>query len=164
MKPPPRRSIDGLDLITHHPQEQIDAVDALVHQAPTVFLPRPPPWSLGIIFPIPIPADVNRAMAEFPETSRFKRFSRLLNRNVESVLMAYGDFHPHFLCSFDDSIGIGKTHRDRLFDDDVAPVIDAGNGDFGMLSAFGRDADKIRLQIFQHPFVIMISGDGGIGI
>ena len=63
-------TVDLLYLVPHHPAEQVDAVNALIHQAAAVLGPGPPPGSLIVIVPVSVPSDVNGTVGDPAEAAR----------------------------------------------------------------------------------------------
>ena len=76
------------DFISHHPAEQIDVVDALIHQRAPVLIPSAPPFGLIIVALIPVPSDVGGAVVEPAEAPGLQSFPDFSDGGVEPVLMA----------------------------------------------------------------------------
>ena len=68
-----------LNLITHHPAQQIDIVDALIHQAAAVLCPGAPPGCLIIVALATVPTDMRRSMGKPPKASGFQCFADILD-------------------------------------------------------------------------------------
>ena len=47
-------AVDLIYLVSHHPAQQVDAVDALIHKAATILRPGAPPRGLVVIVPVPV--------------------------------------------------------------------------------------------------------------
>ncbi len=47
------------DFITHHPSKQINSMNTLIHQAPSIILPCASPWSLVIVPFVSVPSDMD---------------------------------------------------------------------------------------------------------
>ena len=136
-------AVDLVHLVPHHPAQQVDAVDALVHQAAAVLRPGTPPRRLIVVVPVTVPADVDAAVGELSETASLYGMAQLLHRHVEAVLVAGGNFNVLFLAAADDLVRIVHAHGHGLFNDDVYPRVDAGEGDLGVDAALRGDGGQL---------------------
>ena len=136
-------AVDLVHLVPHHPAQQIDAVDALVHQAAAVLRPGAPPRCLIVVVPVTVPADVDAAVGEFAEAPPLYGMAQLLHRHVEAVLVAGGHLDVLFLAAADDLVRVVHAHGHGLFDNDVHPRVDAGEGDLGVDAALRGDGGKL---------------------
>ena len=69
MKTLARGTVDFFDLVSEHPSEQVDAMDALVHERAAILLPCSSPGRLLVIGFATVPADIDRTMGDSPETT-----------------------------------------------------------------------------------------------
>ena len=142
-----RRAVDLLDLVPKHPPEQIDAVDALVHESAAVLLPGPAPGRLLVIGLAAVPAHVDGAVGDGAEAALVERPPQLLDGEVEAVLVADGNLDALLAGALDDQVGVSHGHGHRLLDDHVDAALDAVEGDLGVLTALGRDAHELDLRV-----------------
>ena len=130
-------------LAAHHPDQQVDVVDALVHQTAAVLSPGASPLGPGVILPVTGPADMGSTVEHPAEAALFHSVPDLLNGFVEPVLVADADFHTHFLRGGNDGIRILHGQGNGLFNDDVAAGTDAVHGDLRVQTAFGADGHQL---------------------
>ena len=69
---PPGHAGNAHQLVAAHPPQQVDAVDALVHQRAAVAGPFAPPVRLFIVGPVPAPADRHRPVGEPAEAEKYR--------------------------------------------------------------------------------------------
>ena len=155
-------TVDLVDLLAHHPAQQVDAVDALVHQRAAVLRPGASPFGLVVVVAVAVPADVDRAVGELAEAARLQRLAHLLHRYVKAVLVAGRDLDALLLTAADDLVGVGDAHRHRLFDDDIDAVVDAVQSNLGVDTALGGDADQLRLLLFDHFLIVGVAVDRAV--
>ena len=155
-------AVDLVDLLAHHPAQQVDAVDALVHQRAAVLRPGASPFGLVVVVAVAVPADVDRAVGELAEAARLQRLAHLLHRYVKAVLVAGGDLDALLLAAADDLVCVGDAHRHRLFDDDIDAVVDAVQSNLGVDTALGGDADQLRLLLFDHFLIVGVAVDRAV--
>ena len=136
-------AVDLVHLVPHHPAQQIDAVDALVHQAAAVLRPGAAPRCLIVVVPVTVPADVDAAVGELSEAPPLYGVAQLLHRHVEAVLVAGGHLDVLFLAAADDLVRVVHAHGHGLFDNDVHPRVDAGEGDLGVDAALRGDGGQL---------------------
>ena len=155
-------AVDLLHLVAHHPTQQVDAVDALVHEAAAILSPGAPPGGLVIIAVVPVPANVDGAVGNFSKAPGLQSLAHLLNGHVEAILVTGGDLHMLFLAAADDLLGIIHAHGHGLFDDDVYAVIDAIERDLGVDAAFGGDGRQSDVVFRQHLLIVGVALDRGV--
>ena len=155
-------TVNFVNLAAHHPAQQVDAVDTLVHQCAAILCPGASPFCLIVVVAVAVPANVDRTVRKLAEASCFQRFSHLLNRYIESVLMAGRNLDALFLAAADNLVCVRHAHRHRFFDDNIDAVVDAVQRNLSVNAAFGGDADQLRLLLFDHLFVVGIAVDGRI--
>ena len=97
MELPAGLGVDASHLPAHHPAEQINAMDTLVHQAPAVLGPGAPPGRLIVIVLVPVPPHMDGPVGELAETPLFQGLSGGLNGVVEAVLVAGRNLDALFL-------------------------------------------------------------------
>ena len=154
-------AVDLVHLVSHHPAQQVDAMDALVHQAAAVLRPGAPPRGLIVVVPVTVPADVDAAVGEFAEAPPLYGMAQLLHRHVEAVLVAGGHLDVLFLAAADDLVRVVHAHGHGLFDDDVHPRVDTGEGDLGVDAALRGDGGQLQVGMLgQQLFVVRVAGDG----
>lgn len=149
--------VDLINVITHHPPQEINVVDALVHQGPTILLPGAAPRGTVIVVTPPVPTDMGSSVEETTETVLLHRLPNLHHRLVEAVLVAGADSHPMLFRFIDDSIGIFDGEGDGLLDNDVDTGPDAVEGYGGMLAALGADGDEVGFLLLDHRLVVGVS-------
>ena len=155
-------AVDLLHLVSHHPAKQVDAVDALVHQAPAVLGPGSPPGGLVIIVPVAVPAHMDGSVGEAAEPPRLQGSAGLLHRHVEAVLVAGGYFDALGVTAADDLLRVCHIHGHGLFDDNVHPSVDAVQGDLSMEPALRGDAHQGELVFREHLPVVGVALDGRV--
>ena len=158
----PSYAVDLFDLVAHHPAQQVNAVDTLVHQAAAVLRPGAPPGRLGIVVPVPVPANMDGAMGNLSEATRFQRPAGFLHRNVETILMAGGNLHALFFTAADDLLRVIHGHSHGLLNDNVDAMIDAVQRDFGVKAGLGGNTDKGNIIFRQHLLVVGVTSDGSV--
>lgn len=151
-------SIHLIDVIPHHPPQEVDVVDALVHQSPAVLLPSAAPGGSVIVVSPPVPPDMGSTVEETAEAVLLHRLSYFHHRLVEAVLMAGADSHVVFLRLLDDGISILDGEGDGFLDDQVDSGPDTVQGDGGMPAALGADGDEVGLLLLNHRLVVGVSG------
>ena len=89
--------------------------------------------------------------------------AQLLHRHVKAVLVAGGNLNVLFLAAADDLVRVIHIHGHGLFDDDVHPRVDAGEGDLGVDATLRGDGGQLQAgMIFQQLFIVCVAGDGSI--
>ena len=155
-------AVDFFHLVAHHPAQQVDAVDALIHQAAAVLGPGAPPGGLVIVAVVPVPADMDGAVRNLAETTGLQGLAHLLNGHIEAVLVAGGHLHTLLLAAADDLLSVVHVHSHGLFDDDIDAVVDAVEGDLGMDAALGGDGRQGYVVFRQHLLIVGVALDGGV--
>ena len=154
-------AVDLVHLVSHHPAQKVDAVDALVHQAAAVARPFPAPRRLIVVVAPAVPADVDAAVGEPSEAACLYGMAQLLHRHVEAILVTGGDLDMLFLAAADDLVRVVHAHGHGLFDDDVHTRVDAGEGDLGVDAALRGDGNELKLGMLgEHLPVVRVAGDG----
>ena len=118
-------AVYSIDLIAHEPSQKVNTVDALIHQATTVFRPGSAPRCLVIVILVAVPSDMNGAMRQLSEPAGIHRVSCLLHGNIETVLMTGTDLDTLFIAAANDFFRIFHIHRHRLFNDQIDAMINA---------------------------------------
>ena len=139
--------------VAHHPAQQIDVVNALVHEASAVLRPGAAPGGLTVVAFPPVPAHAGGAVIKAAESSFVQGFAYFYDRAVESVLMTDADGDASPFSGGDYRVGVGKRKSDRLFDNDRTSGGDTVEGYPGVAARRRRDRDEIRLFLFEHPGV-----------
>ena len=152
----PGQAVDLVDVITEGPAEEVNTVDALVHECAAVLCPGAAPGSLGIVVAVAVPADMNGTVGKPAEAAGLECPAHFLDRNVEAVLVACGDLDIFFVREGNDPVSVAQGHGHGFLDDDVDAVFNTENCDFGMKPAFGGDADKFGALFFYHGLVVFI--------
>ena len=155
-------AVDFFHLVAHHPAQQVDAVDALVHEAAAVLGPGAAPGGLIVVAVIPVPADMYGAVGDLTEAACLQGLTHLLDSHIEAVLVASGDLHTLFRAAADDLLGVVHIHGHGLFDDDVHTVVNAIKGDLGMDAALGGNGGQGNVVFRQHLLIVGIALDGGV--
>ena len=153
-----------INLAAHHPAQQINAVDALIHQRAAVLCPGSSPFCLIVVIAVAVPTNMDGTMREFTKASCFQCFSHLLNRYIKTVLMASRNLNAFFFTAANDLLCICNAHCHWFFNDNIDTVVDAVQSDFCMNTAFSCNADQFWLFLFDHLFIIGIAMDGCIVI
>ena len=100
-------------------------------------------------------------MGQPAKAAGFQGMAQLLHRHVEAVLVAGGHLDVLFLAAADDLVGVVHAHGHGLFDDDVHPRVDAGEGDLGVDAALRGDGGQLQVGMLgQQLFIIRVAGDG----
>lgn len=158
-----RLPVDLDNLAAHHPTQQVNAVNALVHEAAAVLGPRAAPGRLLVVALVAVPANVNGAMREPAEAPRLKGRTRLLDSNVKAILVAGRDEHAPFLRAANDLVGVSHRHSHGLLNNEVDPGVDAVESNGGMLAALGGNGDKLELGVLlEHETIVLVASNGGV--
>ena len=155
-------AVDFFHLVAHHPAQQVDAVDALIHQAAAVLGPGAPPGGLVIVAVVPVPADMDGAVGNLAEAARLQGLTHLLNGHIEAVLVAGGHLHALLLTAANDLLGVVHVHGHGLFDDDIDAVVDTVEGDLGVDAALGSDGRQGDVVFRQHLLIVGVALNGGV--
>ena len=156
-------AVDLHEFAVHHPAQQVDAVDALVHEAAAVLRPRAAPGRLLVVALVAVPAHVDGAVGEPAEAAVLERGARLLDGDVEAVLMAGRNEHAALLGAADDLVRVRHGHGHGLLNDDVHASVDAVESDGGVLAALSCDGDELKLGVLcEHLSVVLVPPDGSI--
>ena len=159
MLPPLRHAEDALNLVSHHPAQQVDTVDALIHKTSTVACPFSAPGGLRVVAFAAIPAYMNGTMRELAKPPRFDCRTKLLNGNVKPVLVAGSDFYTTRFRATNDLVRIRQTHGNRFFNDAVYPTINAVERNFGVFAAAGCNGSELNRLVFQQITMTRITTD-----
>ena len=143
----PGLGVDRDHLAAHHPAQQVDAVDALVHEAAAVLGPGAPPGGLAVVAPVPVPPHVDRSVGHAPEATLLHGSADVAHGDVEAVLVAGRYLHAALLGAPHDLVGVGHRHRDGLLDYRVDARVDAVQRDARVLAALGGDGRDVQVRL-----------------
>ncbi len=106
----------------HKPEQQIDLMDALIHQnATTIELPSPSPSAARVIRIVTMPFDVRIAQHDFSESPLSDRVVYLAWAIGESILKDTAKFYARVIHCFHKSIDAIGRNFEGFFRDDVFP-------------------------------------------
>ena len=161
MHPPRQRPADPFRFALSHPAQQINPMDALVHQDTPVARPAPAPIRLPVICVVPVPAQGQRRMGKSAEPSRVERAAQRHHSRIKAVLMAGDEAEPPFPRTSDHLIRVGEGKGNRLLHNHMRPRIETVERHPGMDAAFRGDSRQLRtLAVQQLPVVRIDSGAG----
>ena len=135
-------------------------MDALVHEAPAILGPGPPPGSLIIVIPVAVPAHVDGPVGKAAEPACLQGPASFLHRHVEAVLVAGGYLDSLGVTAADDLLRVRHTHGHGLFNDDIHPGVDAVQGDLGMEAALRGYAGQCEVAFREHLPVVRVAFNG----
>lgn len=130
------RGTEHLDRRAHHPKQQVNGVDALVHEATAVLVPRAAPRSLAVVGVVAIPAHRRAAVGKRTETTCLQSAPNSLDSRVKTVLVAHCHAHVAPSGRLHNGVGVGHRKRDGLLDNDVKAGVYADEG-YGTMGAAG---------------------------
>ncbi len=107
------------------PAQQVNAMNALIHQRAAVQGPCPSPGGLLIIRPVPVPAHVDRAVRQTAKPPLLQSPAHGLDGKIKSVLVAGAHLYSLFLRTADDGIRVRHAHGHGFFDDYMDSMADA---------------------------------------
>ena len=153
----PVRHADHLfDLAAHHPTEQINIVNTLIHQRTAVLLPCAAPGRPVVVFVVSAPSDMSRPIKQSPEPIHINGFPYDLHRFIKSVLVTGADLHMMLDGCRYDGVCVCNGKRNGFFYNTVTAMLDAKQRNLRMLPALRTDGHKLRLLLFYHFLIIRI--------
>ncbi len=158
----PGLAVDLEDVVAEGPAQEVNAVDALVHERAAVLGPGAAPGCLLVVGAAAVPADMYGTVGKPAEASGLKCPAHFLDRNVETVLVAGGNLDVFFVGESNDPVGVVEGHGHWLLDDDVDAVFDAENCDFGMESALSGNAGQFGAALLYHGLVVSVPANGAV--
>ena len=130
--------------VAQHPAQQINAVDALVHQRAAVHGPGAAPGRLTVVFLAPVPAHMHRAVQHAPEALFLHGGADLLNGFVEAVLMARAQLEPPRVRLVNQRARIRQRQGQRLFNDHIGARAQHVQSHLRVQAAFGGHGAQLR--------------------
>ena len=154
---------DGFDG-TDDPLNEIDLVNALVHDRPTaVELPGPAPAAVGVILVGSIPGRDRAGPADFSKSTLLDGIVQNGVGVVPTVLENAGEPDAEFFRRRDHLVNAIGQDFHGLFDQDVQPPLHGRDGG-GLVIAAGRaDVSGIQLFLAEHFLQIGIERDRDLG-
>ena len=147
---PRRRPRGHLRHGAEQPVQQVDRVDALIHQrAAAVERPRAPPARRRVVFRRTEPPDAPRREDRRAHTPR--RNHRLHRRDVglEAILEEHADLDPLAVRFGDDGIHLRGRDVQRLFRDDVQAALDRRDRLFGVKTRRAADRHDVERMVIE---------------
>lgn len=141
---------DLRNIAAHQPAEQVDAVDALIHQRSAVLSPCAAPVARGVIFFVAPPQHVNAAVQQSAEPAVVDRAARELHRTVEAVLVVRAHRNAGGIGGGDYAPRVCHRERYRLFDYHIAARRDAVKSHGGMRTALRRNGNEPGGDVGKH--------------
>ena len=138
------RCAEHLDRRAHHPTQQVDGVDALVHETAAVLVPCTAPSSLTVVGVIAIPPHRRAAVGKHTKTARLQSAPNGLDSRVKTVLVAYRHTHVAPSGRLHNGVGVGHRKRDGLLDNDMEAGVYAGEGYGAMGTAGSGDRHEVE--------------------
>ena len=152
------RGTEHLDRRAHHPTQQVDGVDALVHETAAVLVPCTAPSSLTVVGVIAIPPHRRAAVGKRAKTARLQSAPNSLDSRVKTVLVAYRHAYAAPPGRLHNGVGVGHRKRDRLLDNDMKTGVYAAKGYGAMSTAGSGDCHEIKLGMRgEHSAVVGIA-------
>ena len=143
-------------LAAHEPAEDIDLVNALVHQRAAVRPPGAPPFRRVIVGLVPVPVYPGAAVEHPPEPPRVHRGFDGLHRRIQPVLVAHAHLDVPFLRRGNDGVSMRQRQGNGLFNDEIRPHPDAIQGNAGLHAAARGDGNQIRPLFREHILVVPV--------
>ena len=147
--------------IAHHPAQQINIMDALVHQRAAVLGPGAPPGSLLVIAGAPVPADMGRAVQHPAKAALFHRVPDFLNGFVKPVLVAGAQLQAPPVRLGDQTARVRQGKGQRLFDNHMTARPQHVQTNGGVPAASRSHGAQFRPLLFQHLPVVGIAAHPG---
>ena len=147
--------------VAQHPAQQVDAVDALVHQRPAVHGPGAAPGGLSVVFLAPVPAHVHRAVQHAPEALFLHGGADLLNGFVEAVLVTCAQLESPRIRFGNQRARIRQRQGQRLFDDHIGTRTQHIQPHLCVQAAFGGHGAQLRRLFDKQLAMVRIAAHAG---
>lgn len=97
-----------VNVVAEGPAQEVNAVDALVHEGAAVLCPGAAPGSLLVVGAAAVPADMYGTVGKPAEASGLEGPAHFLDRNVETVLVAGGNLDVFLARKCNDPVRVAQ--------------------------------------------------------
>ena len=141
------------------PQQQVDRVDALVHERTAAIQGERPAPSGGIVVGLGAPPRNERArQGDLTEPARVEGCLECLRAGPEAAGQDAGEHHAGLGAGLRQFVATGQRHFKRLLDDDVLARAGAGEGGGEVVAAGRAQTDDVDVGMGQECFGRCASG------
>jgi hypothetical protein len=138
---------------SHEPLDHVHVVARLVHEGPSVELPRPAPGRQVVVRLRPVPAHRGVGQIDATEATHLHRALEELDGGIEAVLLDDEELHARLVARSHERVGVLETGGHGLLRDHVHPALGRHDAVARVEAARSADGHYVCRHFIEHARV-----------